>query len=112
MSLLDIDRKITHDSLEGIGFTRKDDGTDPQIRYPHYEKHIYSKSGFYKFTATLTTFRNILTILCRSAALYHVRTILETEIGEIQDIDDLNVYLDQTFLEKKLYEKIAKEQMR
>lgn len=112
MSLLDIDRKITHDSLVGIGFTRKDDGTDPQIRYPHYEKHIYSKSGFYKFTATLTTFRNILTILCRSAALYHVRTILETEIGEIQDIDDLNVYLDQTFLEKKLYETIAKEQMR
>lgn len=112
MSLLDIDRKITHDSLEGIGFIRKDDGTDPRIRFPHYEKHIYSKSGFYKYTATLSTFRNILTILCRSAALYHVRTILETEIGEIQDIDDLNVYLDQTFLEKKLYETIAKEQMK
>ncbi len=112
MSLLDIDRKITHESLEVIGFIRKDDGTDPQIRYPHYEKHVYSKSGFYKFTATLTTFRNILTILCRSAALYHTRTILETQIGEIQDIDDLNVYLDPTFLEKKLYETIAKEQMR
>lgn len=112
MSLLDIDRKITHDSLGGIGFVRKDDGTDPRIRFPHYEKHIYSKSGFYKYTATLSTFRNILTILCRSAALYHVRTILETQVGEIQDIDDLNVYLDQTFLEKKLYETIAKEQMK
>lgn len=112
MSLLDIDKKITHESLETIGFIRKDDGTDPRIRFPHYEKHIYSKSRFYKYTATLSTFRNILVILCRSAAFGPTRTILETQIGEIQDIDDLNVYLDRVFLEKKLYEVIAKEQMR
>ena len=42
MSLLDIDRKITHESLEAIGFIRKDDGTDPRVKYPHYEKYIYS----------------------------------------------------------------------
>lgn len=112
MSLLDIDKKITQEALEAIGFTRKDDGTDPRIKYPHYIKHIYSKSGFYKYTANLSTFRNILIVYCRSAALYPVRTILETQIGEIQDIDDLNVYLDPAFLEKKHYEVIAKEQMR
>lgn len=112
MSVLDVDKKITSESLEAIGFIRKDDGTDPQIKYPHYEKYIYSKSGFYKYTATLSTFRNILVVLCRSAAIYPVRTILETQKGEIQDIDDLNVYLDSAFLEKKHYEVIAKEQMR
>lgn len=112
MSVLDVDKKITSESLEAIGFIRKDDGTDPRIKYPHYEKHIYSKSGFYKYTATLSTFRNILVVLCRSAAIYPVRTILETQKGEIQDIDDLNVYLDSAFLEKKHYEVIAKEQMR
>lgn len=112
MSVLDVDKKITNESLEAIGFIRKDDGTDPRIKYPHYEKNIYSKSGFYKYTATLSTFRNILVVLCRSASIYPVRTILETQKGEIQDIDDLNVYLDPTFLEKKHYEVIAKEQMR
>ena len=112
MSLLDIDRKITHKSLEAIGFTRKDDGTDPRIRFPYYEKHIYSKSGFYKYTATLSTFRNILIVSCRLLSSYPVRTILETQEGEIQDINDLNIYLDPTFLEKKHYEVIAKEQMR
>lgn len=112
MSLLDVDRKITHESLGAIGFIRNDDGTDPRIKYPHYEKHVYSKSGFYKYTATLSTFRNILVVLCRSASIYPVRTILETQKGEIQDIDDLNVYLDPAFLEKKHYEAIAKEQMR
>lgn len=112
MSVLDVDKEITGESLEAIGFIRKDDGTDPRIRYPHYEKHVYSKSGFYKYTATLSTFRNILIVLCRSAAIYPIRTILETQQGEIRDIDDLNVYLDPTFLEKKHYEIIAKEQMR
>jgi hypothetical protein len=33
-------------------------------------------------------------------------------MGEIQDIDDLNVYLDPAFLEKKHYKVIAKEQMK
>lgn len=112
MSVLDVDKKITNESLEAIGFIRKDDGTDPRIKYPHYEKHIYSKSRFYKYTATLSTFRNILVVLCRSAAFGPTRTILETQIGEIRDIDDLNVYLDPAFLEKKHYEVIAKEQMR
>lgn len=41
MSLLDIDKKITHKSLEAIGFIRKDDGTDPRVKYPHYEKYIF-----------------------------------------------------------------------
>ena len=112
MGVLDVDKKITNESLEAIGFIRKDDGSDPRIKYPHYEKNIYSKSGFYKYTATLSTFRNILVVLCRSASIYPVRTILETQKGEIQDIDDLNVYLDPAFLEKKHYEAIAKEQMR
>lgn len=112
MSLLDIDRKITHKSLEAIGFIRKDDGTDPRIKYPHYEKYVYSKSGFYKYTATLSTFRNILTVSFRFASIGHIRTILETQTGEIQDIDDLNVYLDPAFLEEKHYEVITKEQMR
>lgn len=112
MSLLDIDRKITHKSLEEIGFIRKDNGADPRIRFPHYEKHIYSKSGFYKYTATLSTFRNILVVSCRLVSFIPVRTILETQKGEIQDIDDLNIYLDPEFLEKKHCEIIAKEQMR
>lgn len=112
MSLLDIDKKITHKSLEAIGFIRKDDGTDPQIRFPHYEKHIYSKSGFYKYTATLSIFRNILVVSCRSVSFIPTRAILETQVGEIQDIDDLNIYLDPASLEEKHHEIIAKEQMR
>lgn len=75
-------------------------------------KSIYSKSGFYKYTATLSTFRNILTVSCRLASIFPVRTILETQKGEIQDIDDLNVYLDPAFLEEKHHEIIANEQIR
>lgn len=112
MSLLDIDKKITHKSLEAIGFIRKDDGTDPRVKYPHYEKYIYSKFGFYKYTATLSTFRNILIVSCRFTSIGHILTILETQKGEIRDIDDLNVYLDPAFLEEKHHEIIAKDQMR
>lgn len=99
MSVLDVNREITHDSLIGIGFNRVDGG-DPSIRFPHYQKILYSSSKFYQYKATLSTFRNILTVLC-VPTFGPIISILETDIGEIQSIDDLIVYTDEAFLNDK-----------
>ena len=99
MSVLDVDRKITHDSLIGVGFNMVDGG-DPSIRYPHYQKILYSSSKFYQYKATLSTFKNILTVLC-VPTFGPIISILETEVGEIQSIDDLIVYTDEAFLNDK-----------
>ena len=109
MSVLDVNREITHESLEAVGFNRVDGG-DPSIRYPHYQKILYSSSKFYQYKATLSTFKNILTVLY-VPTFGPIISILETNIGEIQSIDDLIVYTDEAFLNGKR-EKIMKSRER
>lgn len=99
MSVLDVNREITHESLEAVGFNMVNGG-DPSIRYPHYQKILYSSSKFYQYKATLSTFKNILTVLC-VPTFGPVISIIETTIGEIQSIDDLIVYTDEAFLNGK-----------